>query len=231
LETNEETYLNKLEIVALTDKAPMGVFPAGVGGLSIIVSEQVLNQLMGEEEIPNLNTRILLKSTNPIKTQHEIEDMNERNVYVFNAYQSRQQEQQIILLISVFTYGFIVLITTISIANIFNTISTSISLRKREFAMLKSVGMTPKGFNKMINYDSIFYGIKSLLYGLPLSIAVMYLIHRSLMYTFNYEFALPWTSILYVIIAVFVIVSSTMLYSSAKVKKENIIDALKQENI
>jgi len=218
LETNEETYLNKLEIVALTDKAPMGVFPAGVGGLSIIVSEQVLNQLMGEEE-------------NPIKTQHEIEDMNERNVYVFNAYQSRQQEQQIILLISVFTYGFIVLITTISIANIFNTISTSISLRKREFAMLKSVGMTPKGFNKMINYDSIFYGIKSLLYGLPLSIAVMYLIHRSLMYTFNYEFALPWTSILYVIIAVFVIVSSTMLYSSAKVKKENIIDALKQENI
>ena len=85
-----------------------------------------------------------------------------------------------IRLISVLTYGFIVLITLISIANIFNTISTSISLRKREFAMLKSVGMTPKGFNKMINYESIFYGIKSLLYGLPISIGATYLIYKAL---------------------------------------------------
>ena len=136
-----------------------------------------------------------------------------------------------ILLMSVFTYGFIVLITAISIANIFNTISTSISLRKREFAMLKSVGMTPQGFSRMINYESIFYGIKSLLYGLPISIFVMYLIHRSLMNSFSYSFDLPWISISYVIAAVFIIVGSAILYSSAKVKKENIIDALKQENI
>ncbi|MNP39800.1 FtsX-like permease family protein [compost metagenome] len=97
--------------------------------------------------------------------------------------------------------------------------------------MLKSVGMTPNGFNKMINYESIFYGIKSLLYGLPISIVVMYLIYRSMMSSFSYGFALPWMNILYVIVAVFIIVSSAMLYSSSKVKKENIIDALKQENI
>ncbi len=119
----------------------------------------------------------------------------------------------------------------LSIANIFNTISTSISLRKREFAMLKSVGMTPKGFNKMINYESIFYGIKSLLYGLPISIGVMYLIYKALMNSFQFEFTIPWISIMYVIVAVFIIVSSTMLYASSKVKKANIIDALKQESI
>jgi putative ABC transport system permease protein len=135
------------------------------------------------------------------------------------------------MLMSIFTYGFIALITSISIANIFNTISTSISLRKREFAMLKSVGMTPKGFNKMINYESIFYGLKSLFYGLPISLVVMYLIHRSMMNSFSYGFAIPWVSLAYVIVAVFIIVSSAMLYSSSKVKKENIIDALKQENI
>src|SRR5690606_19153843 len=116
-----------------------------------------------------------------------------------------------------------------STANILNTISTSISLRKREFAMLKSVGMTPKGFNKMINYESIFYGIKALLYGLPISIAAMYIIHRSLMNSFMYSFKLPWLSIFYVVVAVFLIVGISMLYSSSKVKKENIIDALKQE--
>src|SRR5690625_6887960 len=100
-------------------------------------------------------------------------------MHVINHHKIRQEEAQIILLISVFTYGFIALITAISVANIFNTISTSISLRKREFGMLKSVGMTPKGFNKMMNYESIFYGIKALLYGLPFSIILMFQIGRA----------------------------------------------------
>ncbi|MEG6615012.1 ABC transporter permease [Peptococcaceae bacterium 1198_IL3148] len=233
LETEEESYLNKIKIAALTDQTPMGVFPTGLGGLNIIVSQQVMDQLIGDKEVAstNVQTKLFLKSNEPLKTQHQIEDMKNNNVYVHNLFQARQQEEQIILLMSVFTYGFIVLITLISIANIFNTVSTSISLRTREFAMLKSVGVTPKGFNKMINYESIFYGVKALLYGLPISIVVMYLIHRSLQHSFSYGFTLPWASILYVIAAVFIIVTSAMLYASAKVKKENIIDALKQENI
>ncbi|MGI5911070.1 MAG: ABC transporter permease [Syntrophomonadaceae bacterium] len=230
-ETQKETFLNQLQIAALTDKAPMGVFPAGPGGLTVIVSEQVMSELDGNMRIDETRSRLLLKSSDPLATQHQIEDMQESRIGIYNVHQVRQQEEQIMLLMSVFTYGFIVLITAISMANIFNTISTSIALRKREFAMLKSVGMTPKGFNKMLNYESIFYGIKSLVYGLPLSIIVMYLIYRSLGYTFSYGFVLPWASIGYVVIAVFVIVGAAMLYSSSKVKKENIVDALKQENI
>src|SRR5690625_7087132 len=121
-------------------------------------------------------------------------------MHVINHHKIRQEEAQIILLISVFTYGFIALITAISVTNIFNTISTSIALRKREFGMLKSVGMTPKGFNKMINYESIFYGMKSLLYGLPLSVGVMYLIYNAMAESFEYPFRLPWLSILIVIV-------------------------------
>lgn len=83
-----------------------------------------------------------------MKTQQEIEEIKDNKMYVQNVYQGRQQDEQMIMLMSVFTYGFIALITAISIANIFNTISTSIALRKREFAMLKSVGMTPKALTK-----------------------------------------------------------------------------------
>lgn len=229
--TGKEEDLNKVKIAALTDQFPMGISSTGVGGLTIIVSEQVMDQLINDHPISEVQSRLYLRSKDPMKTQQEIEEIKVGDMFVYNVFQSRQQEEQMIILMSVFTYGFIALITAISVANIFNTISTSISLRKREFAMLKSVGMTPKGFNKMINYESIFYGIKSLLYGLPISIVVMYLIHRALMNSFSYEFAIPWINIFYVIAAVFVIVSSAMLYSSAKVKKENIIDALKQESI
>ncbi len=82
----------------------------------------------------------------------------------------------------------------------------------------------------MLNYESIFYGVKALLFGLPISFVVMYLIYRALANKFSYGFALPWMSILSVIAAVFVIVGSAMLYAGAKVKGENIIDALKQEH-
>ena len=83
----------------------------------------------------------------------------------------------------------------------------------------------------MMNYESIFYGIKSLCYGLPSSFAAMFLICRPMTSKFNYGFVFPWMSVMCVIAAVLVIVSSAMLYSSAKVKKENIIDAIKQESI
>ncbi|MEH7353473.1 ABC transporter permease [Neobacillus drentensis] len=229
--SEKETLINKVEIVALTDQMPMGISPVGIGGVNIIVSEQGMEQLLNEKLLPYVRTSLYLKSKDPMKTQEEIEEIKNSKMYIHNVYQGRQQEEQMIMLMSVFTYGFIALITAISIANIFNTISTSISLRKREFAMLKSVGMTPKGFNKMINYESIFYGIKSLLYGLPISIAVMYLIHRAMMNSFSYGFTLPWISMIYVVAAVFIIVGSAMLYSSSKVKKENIVDTLKQENI
>lgn len=231
-EKEEEIFLNQLEIAALTEQLPMGVFSSlGLGGLNIIISENVLEKLIEDKENLDVTTYLFLKSSKPLETQRQIEDIVERDMYITNLYQIRQQEEQMILLMSVFTYGFIVLITAISIANIFNTISTSIALRKREFAILRSVGMTPKGFNKMLNYESIFYGVKALFYGLPISIVVMYLIYRSLMYTFSFGFELPWISIGYVIAAVFVIVASAMLYSSIKIKNENIIDALKQENI
>ena len=97
--------------------------------------------------------------------------------------------------------------------------------------MLRSIGMTPKSFNRMIRYESIFYGIKALLYGLPISIAVMWLAHGVLSEMFQPEFILPWGNLLIAVLSVFLIVGISMLYSSTKIKKANIIDALKDETI
>ncbi|AST90877.1 cell division protein FtsX [Sutcliffiella cohnii] len=230
-ETGERSYVNSVTIAALTDKIPMGVHTAHPGGLNIIVSASTLGQLLSDGFEGESYKYLYLSSSNPMATQEAIEEVKSPNLYVYNIFKNRQQSEQVILLMSVFTYGFIVLISAISVANIFNTISTSISLRKREFAMLKSVGMTPSGFNRMMNYESIFYGLKALLYGLPISIVVMILMYLSFNNTFEYGFSLPWLEIIFVIIAIFVIVGSSMLYSIKKVKKQNIIEGLKQENI
>ncbi|MBM7608803.1 putative ABC transport system permease protein [Lysinibacillus composti] len=229
---NDETtreFMSSVQIGALTDQIPMGIQTASLGGINIIVPETTMDKFSIPSE--EKTTYVILNSSDPMATQEVIEDQKNMDIYVYNVQQQRQQEEQIILFLSVFTYGFITLISLISVANIFNTISTSIALRKREFAMLRSVGLTPKGFNKMIRYESIFYGVKALLYGLPISVLVMFGIHRSTNYTFEYEFTLPWMSILFVIIMIFLIVGAAMLYSISKVKNENIIDSLKQESI
>jgi putative ABC transport system permease protein len=230
-DTNKSEPFGKVTIGALTDQVPMGIGTAMAGGLDIIVPMDTLESMAGSLMDSGVQSQLFLESSDPMKTQKALEEAAPSNLYIYNVYERRQQEEQMILFLSVFTYGFITLISLVSIANIFNTISTGISLRKREFAMLKSMGMTPKGFNKMINYESIFYGVNALLFGLPISIGVMYLIHRAVGGTFEYTFELPWFDLLFVIIAIFIIVSSAMLYSIGKIKNENIIEGLKQENM
>lgn len=232
-ETEEQQFLANIKVIVLTDQLPMGISTSSLGGLDIIVPEEILTKIVAgnEKARSEIQTELYMNSSDPLATQDELDKITDSGTHVYNVYQRRQEQEQVIVLMSIFTYGFIALISLISIANIFNTISTSISLRKREFAMLRSVGMTPKGFNKMINYESIFYGVKALLYGLPISFVIMYLIYWSLRNTFEYGFNLPWMSILFVVIIIFIIVGAAMLYSIQKVKKENIIDGLKQESI
>lgn len=223
----------ELNLIGLTDHLPMGYFYPSMNTLIVIVNEQTFNGLM--ESIPNGYNQIreaYLTSDDPYQVQEDIEALNQSSgLEISNIYEFQQQDKQLTLAISIFIYGFIILITLISIANIFNTISTSVALRKREFATMKSIGMTPKAFNKMIRFESLFYGIKSLIYGLPISIIVMYCIHVQTRDAFDYRFQLPWGYITIVILAVFTIVGVAMIYSTSKLKKDNIVETLKQENI
>lgn len=144
---------------------------------------------------------------------------------------SADQERAMITVINIFSYGFIILISLIAAANVFNTISTNIILRKREFAMLKSIGLTPDGFRKMMNFECLLYGFKGLIYGLPVSILITWFIYHAISGGLEMNFFIPWYSIVIAVGSVFLVVFATMLYSMRKIKKENIMDTLKDENI
>lgn len=235
-ETNKNIALQPLQAAALTNKAPMGIVPlGGHASFHVIVSEDVLERIASDNKNAenSLKTELFFKSNNPMKLQEGIESiqntLSEESFDIYNLYLQNQKQEQLVSLMSVFTYGFIALISAICIANILNTITTSINLRKREFAMLKSVGMTPGSFNKMINYESLFYGLKAVSFSLPVSFALMYFIHRIFQIKFSFMLSLPWTDVFIAVISVFVIVGIAMLYSAARLKNENIIDVLKQE--
>ena len=143
-----------------------------------------------------------------------------------------KQMNDTILALKILFYGFITLVTLIGVTSVFNTIYTSIHLRQKEFAMLRSVGLSPKGFNRMLFFESLFFGLKSLLYSLPVSFIMIYLINLSTdgLYDFGH-IIVPYKAILIAILGVFILILMTTLYSARKIKKENILDALKDENI
>ena len=139
--------------------------------------------------------------------------------------------KRMIIWISVFLYGFIIVITLIGVTNIFNTITTNMNLRSKEFAMLKSIGMTKKEFNRMINLESIFYGVKSLLIGNVLGVGLSYFIYKTVADAMDFGFQLPIKSIIISIVFVMIVVSIIMRYSLKKINKQNIIETIRKENI
>lgn len=147
---------------------------------------------------------------------------------VTDVAENAQSIISIVFVAKVFIYGFLILITLITIANIMNTISTGMDLRSKEFAMIKSVGTTPKGIRKMIMLESLFYGVKALVFALPISVLTTYAMYKAV--TGGYvAFFIDWKLYGAAILAVFVIVGVSMLMGASKLKRMTIIDALKED--
>lgn len=181
-----------------------------------------------------LNNDILLTTTSPEKIDSLLNDILENynsKAYVYNRSEEALRSSQLIFVFQVFAYGFIILISLICMANLCNTISTSFALRRREFAMLKSAGMTPKAFHQMIRLESMLYGIKALAYGIPISMLINYYIKMTVATNFGGNFSFPLGTYLFGIFAVFAVVFVAMVYSSAKIRHETIIDGLKSDHV
>lgn len=219
---------HQIKISKVTKERPFGFSNTYSSGF-IIVSDEYLKELDS-----NFNYGwILIKSNNADLLQSNIEKILEDIDYnLDNIDKNYRIVKGVYTLMAIFLYGFITVITLIGITNIFNTITTNINLRRGEFAILKSVGMTSHEFNRLINLETIFYSLKSLLIGIPLGVGISYLIYIAFSEgsrEFQYEF--PFGGVFISILAVFILVFIIMNYSIKKVNKQNIIEDIRNENI
>lgn len=208
---------------------------AGNGAIDIIYPESLAAAVVGEEALDSRGGEIYFKTDN-YKAVYEkmVKTLEEHQLpldALYNMAEGEESDRAMLNILTVFCYGFIVLISLIAVANVFNTISTNINLRRRELAMLRSVGMTRGGFRKLMNLECIIYGSKSLVLGLPVSIGVTYLIYRSVNAGWDTSFRILWQPVAVAVCSVFLVVFVTMMYSMNKIEKENTIDALKNENL
>ncbi len=141
--------------------------------------------------------------------------------------------RSMILIIQIFIYGFILVIALIGATNIFNTITTNMKLRQKEFAMMRSIGMTKREFNRMIRLESFLYTFKSLFIGIPIGIIGDIVVYNIFTKYSSSEtsFMIPWLAILISIFAVLALLWIVMKYSISKVSKQNIIETIRNDNI
>lgn len=235
LSYDEAVKWHTLKAGACADEIPFWGYDRHSVGAFYVYPYSLAEYVVPDIEIDKNDITFLAVSDSPDDSYEEVKKAltgaGYNTVRLYNESEYADEDRNIITILNVFAYGFIVLISLIAIANVFNTIYTNVSLRRREFAMLKSVGMSQKSFNRMINYESLIYGSRSLLAGLPVSIGVTWLIYRVINDGFTADFRLPWAAMGIAVLSVFIVVFATMIYSMSRVKKENPIDVLKNENI
>ena len=219
---------HQIKISEVTKERPFGFSNTYSSGF-IIVSDEYLKELDS-----NFNYGwILIRSNNADLLQSNIEKiLGDIDYNLDNIDKNYRIVKGVYTLMAIFLYGFITVITLIGITNIFNTITTNINLRRGEFAILKSVGMTSHEFNRLINLETVFYSLKSLLIGIPLGVGISYLIYIAFSEgsrEFQYEF--PFGGVFISILAVFILVFIIMNYSLKKVNNQNIIESIRNENI
>lgn len=207
--------------------------------MALVYPYSMMNEVLEQKFYGLYNTELMSKEIFVKAKDHKKAYSNIEQYLIAKGYTSSglddvretlEAEMMMIEIVDVFSYGFIILMSLITVANIFNTISTSIMLRKKEIAMLKSVGMSESGVRKMLNYECINYGFKSLILGLPISIGLSYVLYKISSMNNVFSYILSFRSIIIASISVFIVVFVSMLYSNSKIKKENTIDALKNEN-
>ena len=227
---NEKQKEVKLKILAITDEILTGNNQYPETSFGVVAYDDLIPSLGITDD---KSSSIYYVATNREKsTRDEVKKVaEENNLSVIDSIDEAQKLEQTMNVMKIFVYGFIVVISLVSVTNIINTISTNINLRKREFAVIKSIGVTPQGFKKMIYMESILYGILSLLYGIPIGICMNVLMNKILEGMITVQTLIPYKAILICVVAIFVITFIASYIPLKKMSKENIIDNIRQESI
>lgn len=227
LDDNGSSKKMKIKILAITDEERLGMGYQNMG-LQFITYDEVAKNL----GLKLNKSLIFIDLGGDVQTKKKIESLADKNNFNFHDESAGgEEEKQNLKVVKIFVYGFIVVISLVSVTNILNTVSTSINLRKRELAIIQSIGVPPNGFRKMIYLESFIYGILSLIFGIPIGIGMTLVMNKLISGVIEFSPVIPWAAIAICIVSVFIITFIAAYIPMSKLNKENIIDNIRRESI
>jgi len=226
------TSIHVAEVLTNNEKLPVGLGSTldNEGMLAILVSEKSLQKLPADTTLGSLYIDAeapdeIEETINEWKTSGE-----ETELGVFNFDSEKRSNDRMILVLEIFLYGFIIVITLIAVTNVFNTFTTAMNLRSREFAMLRSIGMTKKEFMWMIRVEGILVSAKAVIFGIPIGIALSYAIHLAVKTRYDFGYSIPWKAMIIAAVAVVLVVGLILVASARRLRKKNIIETIRRQN-
>lgn len=180
------------------------VLSEGVGSVSgspvIVCSEETYMRLTGEQNYGLLG--VILEKTTSEASVNKILDLADGNFIKDN----REEKSDVYGSYWVFrlaAYGFLAIISLITVLNIMNSISMSASARIKQYGAMRAVGMGSKQVTKMITAEAITYAVCGMGAGLVLGLLFHYLIYAKIIIThFGGDWNIPFASIAIILLLV-----------------------------
>ncbi len=134
-----------------------------------------------------------------------------------------------VVLAEIIMYGFVILLIIMGFTSVISTLATNIRIRSREFAILKSVGMTNESLRRMLYCESLLCIIKALVPGVVFGIAIPFAINLPIRKRFPVLYHIPWGTLLIGIVVLIMIVMVITQIELNKLKKKSIIDEIRMD--
>ena len=137
-------------------------------------------------------------------------------------------------------YGFLILVILMSVVNIFTTITINILLRSRELAILKSVGMSDKQFDKMLRGENYIACLRSIIFGIVVSLILLFLtkfvidkgkVNIDFKFVMDMLGSINYIALIISIIIVYVITFISTLFAKKSIRSQDIVEVIRRDNI
>lgn len=222
--------LNKVKVLAVLEDAPFN-FRGNGSGLKIITTEEVAKKF-GSKQTEPVALNIQLKD---VKLEDEAKKAigniisDEGNLILINRIDMNRSSNAVIIMVKILLYGFVIVVSLIGSVNIINTLTTNIILRRREFAALKSIGLTQRGLRKIISLEGILYGIMGSFYGSIAGLLISYTLYRGVSDVREQIFKIPYDAIAIAASGAIIIGYLSVLAPLRRMKKDNLVEAVREE--
>lgn len=220
----------KVKVLAVLEDEPFN-FKGNQDGIKLITTKEVASRL-GSTKIQPDGLNIQLKDQKFEKeAKKAIENIigTSNDLKFINVMDQNRSNKAVILMVKILLYGFVIVVSLIGSVNIINTLTTNIILRRREFAALKSIGLTQKGLRKMISLEGILYGIVGSFYGSIFGLLLSYMLYKGIGDIREQSYTLPVDSILIAAAGAMIIGYLSVLAPVRRMKKDNLIEAVREE--
>ncbi len=241
-EEGVEPIYKELTVLGVLEKGILDMEYNLNGSINIITTEAVLNNLLtiNDEDIDDTTmrrygTKMYVEMAEDGDIQNiksyldEIEEITPGLHYIDYA-ESAKESRVAGIIISIFLYGFVAIITLIGSINIINTISTNIILRTKEIAMIKAVGMTQSGIKRMVALESLFYGLYGAIFGGVIGTGLTYILFNIVMNIREFQWVIPWGNVIIACVGATIVALLSGVYPLKRINDKIIVESMKAEN-